>query len=69
MRKTISGEIKLRDVPCTVKVRNDGITIRRKGARRALDISWEKIGKIAQLPDKAPAKYLPDPLGYVCADS
>jgi len=61
--------IRLQGVPYVFEITNDGIRIRRKGTRRSLDIPWEKIGKVAQLPDRAPAKCLADPLGYVCADS
>jgi len=68
MATTTEQEIKLRGVHCLIEIRSDGITIRRKGTRRSLDIPWEKIGKVAPLPDRAPAKYLPDSLGYVCAD-
>jgi len=69
MTTTTEQEIKLRGVPCIIEIRNDGIRVRRKGTRRSLDIAWEKIGKVAPLPDKAPAKCLADPLGYVCSDS
>ncbi len=42
-----------------------GITLRAKGKKRSLKLSWGEMSKVAALPPNAPAKYLNNPLGWL----
>tara|TARA_Y100000034_G_scaffold80510_1_gene96618 strand:- start:9587 stop:9829 length:243 start_codon:yes stop_codon:yes gene_type:complete len=70
LTKPVSRETKMTDDfnvtgPVIATMSVHGIELRRKGTSRKLHISWSKIGKLAEIPGNAPAKYLSNPMGWL----
>lgn len=70
LTKPVSREINITDnfnvsgeVIVTMTIH--GIELRRKRTARKLFISWNKLGKMAEIPCNAPAKYISNPLGWL----
>lgn len=70
LTKPVSRETKMTDEfnvtgPVIATMSIHGVELRRKGTSRKLFVTWEKIGQVAQIPGKAPAKYMANPMGWL----
>jgi len=70
LTKPVKREVLLSDEfnvsgPVIVTMSIHGIEFRKKGTSRRLHVAWEKIGKQANIPGNAPAKYMANPMGWL----
>lgn len=73
LTKAVSRETEMEDINGTkgdvvVTIDAKGVTLRAKGKQRKFTIPWEKIGKVADLPLNAPAKYAGNQIGWLVGD-